>query len=481
MICLAVPVTCRNDAERALIRAQGRCDIVELRIDHAAEPGEWLEAVVGGRTLPAIVTDRCPAEGGRSPRTQAERLDLLARAAAAGAEYIDCEYRALAELPVIPAATRVIGSYHDFKGCPDDLDRIFRSIEKSRADVVKVAVQAVRNGDNFRLFKAMRKVKKPVIGICMGPKGEMTRILGRRYGNILTYAADDDGTGTAPGQVTVRELREVYRYKSITPATRVFGVAGNPIGHSASPAIHNAAMEALGIDAVYVKFLVDDMHAFMRAFRAAGFEGLSVTLPHKVALMECVDEVDELSRQAGAANTVFRKGKKLACTNTDIRAAVDRLADLAGGLTGKRVAVLGAGGAARGIVYGLRQGGADILIVNRTVSRAEELAATMGCRACGYPAFTGDGIDIVVNTTSVGMHPDIDASPVEAGVLRPGMIVFDAIYNPPDTKLIRMARDRGCRTLTGVDMFLAQGEEQFRIWFGRPAPQGVMAGAFARR
>jgi len=481
MICLPIQAASPADAEKGIQAAQGLCDAVELRVDFCASPVDWLDTVIPSAPLPLIVTDRSPEEGGSSPREASERIELLRRASRAGARYIDCEYRYIPELGDIPSSTQVIGSVHNFEETPEDPGQIIAEIEKSRADIVKAAFYANDITDNFRLFSAIKDCTKPVIGICMGEKGEISRIIGKKFGSILTFGLLDTEKETAPGQLTVNELRELYRYDSINENTSVFGVAGNPIHHSASPDIHNAAFRETGTDAVYVKFLVDDISTFIPCFRESGFSGLSVTIPHKVDVMDCIDDIDPVSRNAGAVNTVYLENGKLKGTNTDIKAAVKGLCSCAGDLAGKKVAVLGAGGAARGICFGLKEEHADILVVNRTLSRAEKLADAVGCAWCGYEDFTGEGFDILINTTSVGMVPDTDASPVQADVIQEGMVVFDIIYNPPVTKLLRMAQEKSCTILNGNDMFIGQGEEQFRIWFDREPTEGIMRRAFEER
>jgi len=482
MICLSVPVSCRGDAEDGLRKAASLgADAVEFRMDYCRRVGEWFEEVVRGASLPVVAADRDPAEGGCSPRPPAERMEVLRRAARAGAAYVDCEYRFLSLLGEIPGGTRVIASVHDFTGMPDDPGKLMAEIARSRADVVKAAFTARCATDNFRLFAAMEKCPKPVIGICMGAAGEASRVAGRKWGNVLTYASDGEGEGTAPGQVSVRELREVYRYHAVGRNTVLYGVAGDPVAHSASPLVHNAAIAARGCDALYVKFLVEeDVGTFLAAAADMGVAGLSVTIPHKVAVMEHVEHVDDLCRRVGAANTLYREEGSWKAANTDVAAAVGSLRRAAGDLRGKKAAVLGAGGAARGVCIGLRDAGAEVLVVNRTVSKAERLARETGAEWCGYGDFTGAGCDILVNTTPVGMWPRTGEMPVDEGVLREGMVVFDLIYNPPRTRLLRAAEERGCTVVSGVDMFIAQAEEQFRIWFGEAPPPGLMRAAWER-
>ena len=336
--------------------------------------------------------------------------------------------------------------------------------------------------DNLRMFALLRETKHPTIALCMGEAGLVSRILGRKFGNFLTFAALGKGKESAPGQISVDDLMNLYHYKSIGRDTDIYGVVANPVAHSMSPAILNAAFYAAGVDAVYVPFKVEcDVVEFVNAFREIGVLGFSVTLPHKQAIVGAMDEVDALAEKVGALNTVASRNGKLFGTNTDVPGALGALADALGDggvgadvLLGKRVLLLGAGGAARALAFGLHGRGAKVMIANRTHEKAARLAEEVRCGCCAQAEVAGCDAEVLINTTSVGMYPNVDATPVSRGALKPGMLVFDAVYNPPETRLLREAKDAGCRTLSGIHWFVNQAALQFKLWIGQPAPRDVI-------
>lgn len=496
MIC--IPILARSNEEmlQMMQEAAPEADLLELRIDGLAEPD--LPRLFAARKRPVIVTDRPAEEGGLYAGTEARRLQLLEEAASLGADYIDIELSAARRF-LGKGAKRIV-SFHDFRGMPADLSAIRRQLIEAGADVTKIAIMANDVMDNIPIFNlleaASREDQVPTIALCMGEAGLISRILSPKFGGFLTYAAPTVNgrlRPSGPGQISVRRLKEEFRYRKITRSTAIYGVIGNPIGHSLSPAIHNAAYDEAGVDAVYVPFLVKDVRPFVPAFRAIGVKGFSVTIPHKEAALLAADEVDAIARRVGAANTLYERGGKLRATNTDCEAAVGALekalASQAGApqgplLLNKRVVVIGAGGAARAMVFGLVEHGANVIIVNRTRERGERLAREVneigpgspgtGCRSEGIEALTTVEFDVLCNLTSIGMHPDVDATPVPREVLKPQHVVFDAVYNPLETRLLREAREMGCTTVPGLDWFIGQAAAQFELMTGRTAPQEVM-------
>jgi len=478
MICVSLVSETGAQLRHDLAQAARVADLVEFRLDYlrGARPGELLAL----SPLPAVFTCRRRGDGGRWEGSESARLALLREAAEAGAPYVDVEVDAAAGFPRRPG-TRLIVSYHNFEETPEDLDTIYARLLEHRPDVAKVVTTARDITDTLRLFRLLRKASVPTIAFAMGERGFISRVLTRKYGGWLTFAALRRGAESAPGQPTAEELRSLYRYKEITAETAVYGVIGNPVAHSLSPHIHNAAFRRVGLDAVYLPLLVDDVVQFVRAFREVPVSGYSVTIPHKVAVMEALDEVDPVAREIGAVNTVVRRDGRLLGSNTDCPAAVGALVRALGGgraagspLAGKRVTLLGAGGAARAVAYGLVKEGALLTILNRTVAKAEALARELGARSGGLEELTRIPCDILINTTSVGMHPRVAESIVPAEALRPGMVVFDAVYNPIRTRLLAEAQRAGCVTVSGVDWFVEQAALQFETWTGRPAPRDLM-------
>jgi len=325
----------------------------------------------------------------------------------------------------------------------------------------------------------------------MGECGQISRILAPRFGSFLTFAAMEIGRESAPGQLEAAALHQLYRFREIRPETRIYGVVGNPVGHSMSPHIHNAAFEDQGLDAVYVPFLVNDVTEFLRAFRGIGVNGYSITIPHKEASIPSLDQVDSLAARIGAVNTIVERDGELHGSNTDLSAAIgaieDQLRELGDSspepLRGKKVVIIGAGGAGRGIAFGVKERGGELTVANRTKSRAARVAAEVGCRGLSLRALFKEGIDadVLINASSVGMHPKVDETPVPKEMLKPSTLVFDAVYNPIETRLLKEAADLGCPTVTGFEMFVRQAVAQFELWTGQDAPRELMAEVVRRR
>lgn len=483
MICAVITEKSAEEFLRAIARALERADLVELRLDYLDLPINLAPLLAAARGK-AVVTCRPRSQGGFFKGAEKDRLDLLLRADEAGAAYVDVEFACLGRLSRRLARAKLILSHHDFEKMPLDLPEIARSMESAGADVVKVVGFARDAADNAVIFDILKNARRPTVALAMGEFGLASRILAPRFGAAWTYASVQKGAESAPGQITIEELRGLYHDDRIGPATRLYGVIANPVAHSASPAIMNAAFVETGFDGVYVPLRVRDVASTVRAFRAVPFDGYSVTIPHKTAVMDCLDEVEPLAARVGAVNTVVRgRDGKLAGFNTDLVGAMTALekALLDGNLRGRAVLVIGAGGAARAIVFGLMDRGARVTIANRTVSRAESLAKEAGAQFCGLDDLESRGAEILVNCTSVGMHPHIDETPVPVSCLRKGMIVFDTVYNPIETRLLAEAARRGAKTVSGLEMFIGQAARQFELWTGLQAPREVMENALRRK
>jgi 3-dehydroquinate dehydratase / shikimate dehydrogenase len=336
--------------------------------------------------------------------------------------------------------------------------------------------------------------RRNVIALAMGEAGLATRVLGRKFGAFLTYAALHPGGGSAPGQPTVTELCGVYHWDRIGPATRVYGVVGWPVVHSQSPTIHNAALAEAGIDGVYVPLPVRPRFRDFAAFMAClthtphlDIVGLSVTLPHKEHALRWLDRrgfpVTPLARRCGAVNTLTRlPDGTWEGDNTDAPGALAALqgaARCAGNrLGGLQVDILGAGGAARAVVAALLEYDCAVTVYGRTAARAERLAQELRCLWKPWEERRHCAGDVLINCTPVGLWPATEESPLPGEALRPQTLVFDTIYHPVQTLLLRTARARGCEIVSGVPMFIGQAAAQFERWHGTRAPTEVMAGAF---
>lgn len=262
-------------------------------------------------------------------------------------------------------------------------------------------------------------------------------------------------------------------FKKLDQYTELYGVVGNPVRHSLGPLMHNAAFSQKGINAVYLAFESDDIEGAVKGMRSLGIKGMSVTIPYKSSVMPFLDEIDPLAREIGAVNTIVNNNGKLTGYNTDATGALRALSDVIQ-VNGKRCVILGAGGAARAIGYILKKNNANLMIANRSAERGKALSSSLNATFIKLEEVKDVEIDILINTTSVGMSPNIEFSPVSEDVLKPGMIVMDIIYNPKTTRLLHLAADRGCRVVEGIGMFIYQGADQFRLWTGKDAPVDVM-------
>jgi shikimate dehydrogenase len=255
--------------------------------------------------------------------------------------------------------------------------------------------------------------------------------------------------------------------------TRLYAVLGDPVGHSLSPVMLNAAFSQADYNGVYTAFQVKDLPHAIAGIRALNIHGCSVTIPHKAAVMDLLDEIDPMAMKIGAVNTIVNEAGKLAGFNSDSPGAMAALLEKTP-VAHRRVAVIGAGGAARALAHGITQNGGQLTIVNRSPDKGQQLAQELQSDFCPLTDFSGVGFDILVNTTSVGMAPAIDRMPVGHACLRPGMTVMDIVYNPLETRLLRAARDAGCTVVGGVAMFVHQGACQFERWTGLKAPVQLM-------
>jgi len=482
LICVSI-VASDTAGAIAIMRqaAKDGADLVELRLDLMSKPD--VDALLVGRPLPVMVTCRPVHAGGGYKGSKEERLALLRRATELGAEYVD------AEPDIVPllrgyGSAQVVASYHDFNGMPEDLPAVHRALVATGADVVKIAVSARRIEDNLPLFSLLRQADVPTIALAMGEAGLLSRVLQGRFGGHLTFTAPNGGQAAAPGQPELSDMLEMYRVHDIGPDTALYGVIANPVGHSLSPAMHNAAFREIGLDAVYLPLLVEEPRSFIQSFVPLGFRGFSVTIPHKQAVMAVLDEVEPLAQRIGAVNTVVVRDGRLCGYNTDVAGALRSIEEtLPAGISldGMNALLIGAGGLGRALAFGLTDAGARLTIANRSFERAQQLAAEVGAEAVPLDRLADLKPDLLLQTTSVGMSPNVGESVVPYEMLRPGLIVYDAVYNPLQTRLLREAEQARCLTISGLGHFVNQGARQFELWTGRPAPREVMRQAVLQR
>jgi 3-dehydroquinate dehydratase/shikimate dehydrogenase len=472
MALLCETVTAASMADLIAGRDAARVgDMVELRLDGIADVD--VAGALAGRRGPVLVTCRPTWEGGRFTGTEEERSRILQAALEQGAEFVDVEWKAECAANLIARdRARVIVSAHDFAGVPADLTARVRAMRQTGAATIKIAVTAARLSDTLPLMAIGREGGAVVVG--MGDAGVPTRLLAARYGSRWTYA----GNGVAPGQIPAARMLSEFRYRAIGAVTRLFGVISTNAMHSASPAMHNAAFAAGGIDAAYIPLRAADVDDFMTFADGVGIEGASVTIPFKLDALRQASLATERAEVIGAANTLKRTGGRWEAANTDVEGFLAPLTTAYGELRGSRVSVLGAGGSARAVVAGLRSRDAVITIHARRAEQAEqvsELGGTVG----PWPPAPGSW-DLLVNTTPLGGAALREVSPLPGGPFD-GRLVYDLTYGPGTSLLLREAAAAGCGTLDGLPMLVAQAERQFEWWTGQKPQAGVMATAARQR
>ncbi|WP_205847855.1 shikimate dehydrogenase [Anaerohalosphaera lusitana] len=517
MTYITIPIaakTADSAGQQITKAAHAGAEILELRLDSLpqlnAENVSRLVAFAKATELGVIATCRDNAEGGTGDWPQDVRTRMLCEAIQAGADYVDCElanyYDPAVREPIDKSlagkpSCRLILSCHNFEGTFTDLTALYKEMADQGGRVIpKLAYTAKHINDCFPAIDLLRTKDRDAIVICMGEAGYITRVLAKRFGSYLTFACLDEQCSTAPGQVSIDELKNLYRWDSIGPNTRLFGVIGSPIAHSMSPPMFNAIFEHKNLDCLYLLLRVDgempEFAEFMdnitdrERVGLIDFGGFSVTLPHKAHAVDYAEEKGEylepLAATIGAVNTLkVGVNGRVSGFNTDYAGALDAITSTLGierhGLHGKKVAVVGAGGVGRAVVAGLADVGAKIVIYNRTIQKAKDLAGEFHCKYAGLDELTDMDAEIIVNCTSIGMHPDVDSSPVPRECIKQGMVVFDTIYNPLETKILQYAREAGAKTVSGAEMFVRQAMKQFKIYFGEEPPEQIMRKAVSER
>jgi 3-dehydroquinate dehydratase/shikimate dehydrogenase len=464
-------ITAETTAGLRIARDRSRADVVELRLDGLSDPDA--RAALSGRSRPAVVTCRPVWEGGNFDGAEEDRERLLMAALDAGADYVDVEWRApFRERLLTSHRNRVVLSAHDFGRVPPDLDELVDAMLAAGPAIAKIALAAHRLADLLPLLSLARGRARgaATVLIGMGTAGIPSRLLAHHFGSCWIYA----GAGVAPGQIPLDRLLHEFRVRRIGPHTSVYGVVGRPVTHSASPAMHNAAYETLGIDAAYVPFEAADFDDFQRLADVLGVEGASVTAPFKREAFTVCRTLDEDARRLGVVNTLRRDpGGLWSGRNTDVAGFMAPLH--ARDLQGRRVALLGAGGAARAVAQALSDQGALVTVYARREEAAGEVAGLVGGDFGRLPPPAGSW-DVLVNATPVGTAPDVDSSPMSGRPLD-GTLVYDLVYNPTETRLVREARAAGLDAIGGLDMLVAQAARQLEWWTGQQAPESTMASA----
>jgi len=457
---------------------------LEFRLDYLEKPllalPKFKHFFTDNTAATGIATCRRTANGGKLSGKVADEIEVLSKAAAAGFHIIDVELESAEAMKkgdiqkLRDTGVALIISHHDFNATKD-LDGIYNRIAPFQPDFIKIVPTAKSLVDNVTLMRFIERMEdhSNIIGICMGDAGIISRVLGVRAGSAFTFAAATVGEETGPGQIAARTLIETYRIDQVDAATKVYGVAGNPIRSSLSPIMMNTAFRRETVNAVYLALQANKLSDLLKLVHEIPIQGLSVTMPLKQEIMAHLEKTDPLSAKIGACNTVLRaQDGKLYGFNTDVAGITGPL-EKRMSLRGAKVLVLGAGGAARAAVFGLRDKGAEVFILNRTAETAQKLARQSGSKTIKKDAVAKTTFDIIVNATPIGMAGIKAPQLLEAKDLNT-KLVFDLVYNPLETPLLRMARQKGIPIVTGIEMFVQQGARQFEIFTGKPAPEEEM-------
>jgi 3-dehydroquinate dehydratase / shikimate dehydrogenase len=477
-VCVAVTGTDPSeliDKAESLVRDN---KFLELRLDYLPRPALALakirEFTESHPLVAAVATCRRAASGGKFKGSVASQLDILLKAAVAGCQLVDIELQSAVRLRAsqvqrLRNSAALILSYHDFRATKN-LEQTLEKMVGIPSDFYKVVTTANTLYDNVVMMKFLEKNsdKYSLIGLCMGEQGIISRVLGLRAGSIFTFAAASHDEKTAPGQVTAQELRSIYRIEQVDAATRVYGVAGDPVSHSLSPVVMNTAMRRETVNGVYLALHAKSLKDLLACVREIPIHGLSVTMPYKEAILRYLDNTDPYTSKIGACNTVVRaQDGKLYGFNTDAAGVVRPLQQRLE-LENARILVLGAGGAARAAVFGLKERGAEVYVLNRTPAAAQKLARSARARTIKRADLKRLSFDVIVNATPVGMG-NTRESPLKEEEIK-ARYVFDMVYDPPETRFLKLAKTAGAQVIPGIEMFVQQAARQFEIWTGKPAP-----------
>ena len=481
-VCVAITGTDANDMiEKAESLARDN-SFIEFRLDYVSQPVAAIPKVKKffemHQHVVAIATCRRAENGGKFKGSLAAQLDILGQAAAAGCQIIDLELQSALKckadaLQKLRTRAALLLSFHDFRATK----KLEDTLEKMRAipaDFYKIVTTATTLSDNVVMMKFLETHgdRHSLVGLCMGEQGLISRVLSVRASSVFTFASVSPGEETAPGQISAQDLRSVYRIDQVDAATRVYGVAGDPIAHSLSPLIMNTALRRENVNGVYLALHAKTLKDLLHCVREIPLNGLSITMPYKQAILEHLDNSDTHTTKIGACNTVVRgQDGKLYGFNTDT-AGVVRPLEQRVSLENLKVLVLGAGGAARAAVFGLKERGSEVWILNRTAVTGQKLARQAKARTVKRADLKKLAFDVIINATPVGMGNSKD-SPLKEDEIR-AHYVFDMVYDPVETKLTKFAKARGAQIIPGIEMFVHQAARQFEIWTGKPAPWDEM-------
>ena len=481
-VCVAIIGATPAEMLEKATAAVKETPFVEFRLDYLEKPLLALPKIkhffAENTAATGIATCRRAANGGKFTGSVAAEVEILSKAAAAGFHIVDLELESAESLkrPGIQklreTGVALIISHHDFSQTKD-LEGIYQRIIPFQPDFIKIVPTAKTLTDNVTLIRFLEHMDdhSNIIGICMGDAGIISRVLGVRAGSAFTFAAATTGEETGPGQIAARTLIETYRIDQVDAATKVYGVAGNPIRSSLSPIMMNTAFRRETVNAVYLALQTTKLPDLLKLVHEIPIQGVSITMPLKQDIIAHLEQTDPLSAKIGAVNTIRLLDGKLYGFNTDVQGIINPL-EKRMQIRGAKVLVLGAGGAARAAVFGLKDRGAEVFLLNRTPETAQKLARQAGAKTCKKEALAKTAFDVIVNATPIGMAGNKAGAIIEGEIN--AKLVFDLVYNPLETPLIHQARKQGIPFITGIEMFIQQGARQFEIFTGKPAPEEEM-------
>ena len=498
-ICVSICVETADELIKSIKCAEKFADVIEVRFDCLQPEQIHKSFAFLGSKKTLLLTYRPKEQGGRGEadfRTGFWETFVANGLLDLRKFWIDYEFDLAAEIKHLKF--RKIISFHNFSSVPENLGEIHENLSSS-SDIVKIAVQADDISDSIAVWNLLERAKrenKPIIPIAMGTSGKWTRILGLAHGAFMTYASLDKGKETASGQLTAKELIETYRVKELDENTEIYGIIGNTVSHSVSPEMHNAAFKFHNLNAVFIPFEVKNLREFIKKFIrretreiVLNFRGFSVTIPHKQAIIKYLDEIDETARAIGAVNTVKIENGKLYGYNTDALGFIEPLKSVYDDLAGARVAIIGAGGAARAVIYALKKENAEVTVFARNLEKAKILAEEFQVELKELPK-TKDrkpktdfsDFNILINATPSGTKGEFEnETPLLAGQIKNVSLCCDLVYNPTVTRFLREAQSVNVLTLNGLQMLVAQGAAQFKIWTGKDAPINKMSANALRK
>lgn len=463
MICVSIAPKNMKEARNLLSIAGKLANIVEIRIENIADLD--IEQLLSQPRPEVIITNRSSTIYSKD-----NRMALLYKAIEAGAEYVDIEIEAgkkqvsdIVQFSKINKS-KIILSYHNNSDTPKTLLQIYKRLKLFNPSIIKIVTQANSINDNEKIFKLLEKSQRDDVclaAFCMGEKGEISRILTPCFGGSVTYSSLDEEKETAPGQIPVNKLLNVYNYNSINKRTKIFGLVGNRVSQSRGIYVHNNFFKQNNLNAVYVNFLVEDFENYFKVY-SKYFHGISITIPFKEKAAKLMKNSSDEAKATGSVNTIIKESDGFRGYNTDTLAAVNIFKNL---LENKSVAVLGTGGTARSAIYAAKKCGAKVHIFGRNLLKAYSLALKFECEYSSFNEIQKiKSMDVIINTTSVGMEPDIDTSPIPKKLLNKKMLVVDFVYTPKITKLLRDARRVGCKIIQGTKIFKTQAELQQKLF-----------------